>query len=357
MSSNCDGINRGFGLEIENNYGEDIDKDDFNLDWFIEADSVDFKLNDEPVVKSGSSRMNRRARAGVLKPTGSTQADADLQRFAWYFRAYLDQYKFTEGEDNINTHEFWGGECKELTSFRAIAVYDMLKKYIYGLLCDGLSFEVSDESMSISTDWIYKTEKAGIIGEDGETFTKPNELINDLFLMFYDTSVFTLDTQLKPKPFDGISTSFSFEGNNNHDVDSTIGMGSRAPQKRAQAQKRENNVSIVTSLTRDTVREILNAQYGEVDALEPSKCKLLQIPLGLHVELCEVPDICMDILFPKCTLNVEFDMSGADRVEVTMNMVTLGTNSWKLMDNTEIITDMYVKLVNNQPELVANESP
>jgi len=77
----------------------------------------------------------------------------------------------------------------------------------------------------------------------------------------------------------------------------------------------------------------------------------------LHVELCEVPDICMDILFPKCTLNVEFDMSGADRVEVTMNMVTLGTNSWKLMDNTEIITDMYVKLVNNQPELVANESP
>ena len=164
-------VDRGFGIEIETGkYGELIEKEDFDLDWFVKADSVDFKLNDEPVTKSGGSRMIKRARAGYLKPTGSTSHDADLQRFAWYFRAFLDNYKYTEGSDDVNTHEFWGGEGKQLTSFRGVAVYDMLKKYIYGLICDGLKFEVSDEGMNIDADWIYKTEKAGIIGQDGETW-------------------------------------------------------------------------------------------------------------------------------------------------------------------------------------------
>ena len=65
-------VDRGFGIELEENYGEIINKENFNLDWFQEADTVDFKLNDEPVTKSGGSRMNRRARAGVIKPSGST---------------------------------------------------------------------------------------------------------------------------------------------------------------------------------------------------------------------------------------------------------------------------------------------
>ena len=38
---------------------------------------------------------------------------------------------------------------------------------------------------------------------------------------------------------------------------------------RAPAGKRENSLSIVTSLTSETVRSILNAEYGEVDAYKP----------------------------------------------------------------------------------------
>ena len=345
-------VERGFGIEIEDTYGEIINKEDFNLDWFVEAETVDFKLNDEPVTKSGSSRMNKRARAGVLKPTGTTSHDADLQRFAWYFLAFLDNYKYTAGTGGVNTHEFWGGEGKQLKSFRGIAVYDMLKKYVYGMLCDSPKFEVSDEAMNCDSDWIYKTEEADIIGQNGATFECPEELENDLFLMFYDNYL-----ELNNKPVDGVSTSFSYEGSNNHDVDGTIGLGSRAPQVRASAGKRENNLSLVTSLTEDTVRAILDAQYGEVGALEPSKCKILQIPLKLKVRLCELPDIGMDIYFPKCTVAVEFDMSGADRIEATMNMATLGSGKATLDDNSEVVTDMYVKLWNNQSELGTVVSP
>lgn len=341
-------MDRGFGLELESTYGEEVAKSNFDPSWWNQAESVDFKLNDEPVTRSGGSRMNKRARAGIMKPSGSTTADADLQQLAWYFRGFLDNYKYTAGSGSVHTHEYWGGEGKELPSFRGIAVYDMLKKYLYGLLEDQLTLEVSDEGMSVGAEWIYKTEKAGIIGVSGETFTEPDALTKEeIFIMFYDVSL-----KLNNQAVDGVSTAFSFEGNNNHDVDGTIGLGSRYPQKRALAGKRENTLSITTTLTSDTVRSILNAEYGEVNALEPSSCKLLQLPLEVNIAHCEDADMSCKILFPKCTVRVEYDMSGVDSIEATLTLDTLGSGTATLADGTtQVSTDMYVKLVNYQEEL------
>ena len=348
-------VDRGFGLELESTYGDTtVAKSNFDPDFWNQAESVDFKLNDEPITRSGGSRMNKRARAGIMKPTGSTEADADLQQLTWYFRGFLDNYVCTEGDTPATghtqtyIHEFYGGEGKELPSFRGIAVYDMLKKYLYGMLEDSLKLEVSNEGMTVSADWIYKTEKAGIIGQSGETFTRPDELTAEqIFIMFYDVSL-----KLNGQALDGVSTAFSFEGNNNHDVDSTIGLGSRAPQKRAQAGKRENSLSITTTLTSDTVRSILNAQYGEVNALEPSSCKLLQLPLELNIAHCEDSDLACKILFPKCTVRVEYDMSGVDAIEATLTLDTLGSGTVTLEDGTtEVETDMYVELTNYVEEL------
>ena len=341
-------MDRGFGLELESTYGEEVAKSNFDPSWWNQAESVDFKLNDEPVTRSGGSRMNKRARAGIMKPSGSTTADADLQQLAWYFRGFLDNYKYTAGSGSVHTHEYWGGEGKELPSFRGIAVYDMLKKYLYGLLEDQLTLEVSNEGMSVGAEWIYKTEKAGIIGVGGETFTEPDALTKEeIFIMFYDVSL-----KLNNAALDGVSTAFSFEGNNNHDVDGTIGLGSRYPQKRALAGKRENTLSITTTLTSDTVRSILNAEYGEVNALEPSSCKLLQLPLEVNIAHCEDAQISCKILFPKCTVRVEYDMSGVDSIEATLTLDTLGSGTATLADGTtQVSTDMYVKLVNYQEEL------
>ena len=351
MENNDTMVDRGFGLELEETYGDtSVSKSSFDPNFWNQAEEVEFKLNDEPITKSGGSRMNKRARAGIMKPTGSTSADADLQQLTWYFRGYLDNYVYTAGNGDVHTHEFYGGEGKELPSFRGIAVYDMLKKYLYGLLCDGMKLEVSDESMTVGADWIYKTEKAGIIGTSGETFTRPDELTAEqIFIMFYDVSL-----KLNNLPLDGVSTAFSFEGKNNHDVDSSIGLGSRYPQKRAVAGKRENEVSITTTLTSDTVRSILDAQYGEVGALEPSSCKLLQLPLEVNIAHCEDTDINCKIVFPRCTVNVEYSMSGTDAVEVTMTLESLGSAKVALASGTEVETDMYVKLMNYQEELTAS---
>ena len=344
-------VDRGFGIEVEESYGADTAKSDFELDFWSEADSVNFALGDEPVTKSGTSRMNKRARAGILKPTGSTQADADLERLAWYFYGFLDNYVYTAGSGDVHTHEYYGGEGKTLPSFRGIAVFDMLKKYIYGMLIDGLTLEASNDSVSVSADWIYKTEKAGIIGKSGETFTRPDDLEEEIFLMFYDISL-----KLNNAALDGVSTALTYEGNNNFDVDGSIGFGSRAPQAAAQAGKRENSLSVTTSLTEDTVTSILNAEYGEVGALEPSACKLLQLPFEINIALCEDSNINCKIVFPKCTLRVEYDMSGADKIEVTISLDTLGSGKVTLADGTtQVATDMYVKLVNYQEKIEAKE--
>ena len=348
-------MDRGFGLELESTYGDTtVSKSNFDPNFWNQADDVDFKLNDEPITRSGGSRMNKRARAGIMKPDGSTTADADLQQLTWYFRGFLDNYVCTEGatpatgHTQTYIHEFYGGEGKELPSFRGIAVFDMLKKYLYGMLEDGLSLEVSDEGMTVSADWIYKTEKAGIIGVSGEDFTRPDALTAEqIFVMFYDVTL-----KLNTQPLDGVSTAFKFEGKNNHDVDSTIGLGSRYPQKRALAGKRENTLEITTTLTSDTVRSILNAQYGEVNALEPTSCKLLQLPLELNIAHCEDSDLACKIVFPKCTVRVEYDMSGVDAIEATLSLDTLGSGNVTLNDGTTSVeTDMYVKLTNYVEEL------
>ncbi len=345
---------RGFGLEVEGTYGDTtVTTADFDPNFWNQAESIDFKLNDTPVTKSGGSRMNKRARAGIMKPTGSTSADADLQQLAWYFLGYLDNYVCTTGSSPASghtqtyIHEFYGGEGKELPSFRGIAVYDMLKKYIYGMLVEGMTLEVSNENMTVGADWIYKTEKAGIIGVDGETFSRPDELTGEnLFIMFYDVAL-----KLNGSALDGVSTAFQFTGKNNHDVDKTIGLGSRYPQKRALAGKRENNATITTTLTSDTVRSILDAQYGAVNANEPSACKILQVPLEINIAHCEDSDLSCKILFPKCTLRVEYNMSGVDTVEATLTLDSLGSGSVTLNSNSQVETDMYVKLVNYQAKI------
>ena len=207
---------------------------------------------------------------------------------------------------------------------------------------DGMSLEVSNEGMSVGADWIYKTEKAGIIGVSGETFTRPDELTAEqIFIMFYDVSL-----KLNNAALDGVSTAFKWECKNNHNVDGTIGLGSRYPQKRASAGKRENSLEITTTLTSDTVRSILNAQYGEVNALEPTACKLLQLPLEINIAHCEDSDLACKIVFPKCTVRVEYSMSGVDAIEATLSLDTLGSGTTKLANNNDIETDIYVKLTN-----------
>ena len=59
-------MDRGFGIEVEGEYGDlAITKSEFDPNWWNQAESIDFKLNDEPVTRSGGSRMNKKGQEQV----------------------------------------------------------------------------------------------------------------------------------------------------------------------------------------------------------------------------------------------------------------------------------------------------
>ena len=68
-------------------------------------------------------------------------------------------------------------------------------------------------------------------------------------------------------------------------------------------------------------------------------------------------NISCKILFPKCNVRVEYSMSGVDAIEATLTLDTLGSDTVTLNDSTtQVETDMYVKLVNNQEKVETSDS-
>ena len=346
---------RGFGIALETEYGNVQNIDDIDLDWFQKMEEVNFELGDEAETDDGGSRSDVVAWAGAAKPNGSTSAKVDLQRITWYLLGFLDHYIHTAGSGataGLHIHEFYGGENHELPSFVGLAVYDALKIAVFGLIEDGLKLEVSDSAMTVNCDWLYATETAEILGIN-EDFEEPEELADSKIpIRFYDVSV-----KLNGSKPGSVQTSFSMEGNNNHDQDGTIGLGSRFPQEKPQAAKRTISLSLATTLNRGSYRDILDARYGVVDGVTPSACRILTVPLELTIAQCEHPEQQLIIKFPECTLKAEFDLKGADRVEATLNLQTLGNGEVTLNDGTTTVnTDMYCKLINKVPELTIEAS-
>lgn len=335
---------RFVGLKEESIYGLTTATDP---DWHHETISKSSAaLNDEPVLTPNGSRMHKRARAGAMKPTASIESRVDLQRFGHYLKGFLDQYNYTDdtsGTSGKHIHEFYGGEVNKLPSFTAWMTFDVMMKKLVGMLVDELKLEVADEYLTCSTEWIYKDQTADPM--DASQFDKIL-VEGDIPIMFYDVML-EIDDDVPP----GVVSSFNMEGKNNHNVEKTLGLGSRRPQKRATAQKREITLSIVSSMEEETLSFIRQAEHGE-DANTPSDCKLYKLPLKLDIAYCENPADKLTILFPECIFKAEYEGSEADEIEVTFNLTSMGNSEVELLDGSKVITDMYCVLYNDMPEIV-----
>lgn len=344
---------RIFGLKEEYSYGEAFPlTGTITPDWHQNINKGSFELNDEAITMSGGERMTVRARPGAIKPSGSIEAYTDLKRIGHIFKAFLDNYAFTADEGDpdedgtanagINLHEFWGGNSQDLTSFKGVVTFDMEEKLLSGLVLDGMKLEVAGEAMTIAEDWLYKTQKINSINEN--TYIK-REFEGDIPVMFYDVHV-ELDGDVPP----GVCSSFTFEGKNNLSQDSCIGLGSRVPQIKPQAQKRDISVSLVSTLRNETIDLIRKAEHGENSPI-PSECKLYKLDLKITIQICEQMDDKLVIYFPQCLVNVEYEASESDEIETTFNLSALGTGEVTLSNGNKVVTDMYVKLENDQPEI------
>lgn len=318
---------RIFGLKEETTYGvkpSSIQDNGEGYDFHRRLSDGEFKLNDEPVKYSGGSRMVQGARPGAVKPTGSTEGKCDLKRVGYYLKAFFDQYKYTNGsDDELNTHEFWGGESNDLKSFTGVATFDYFEKVITGLMLDELSFDVSTEYLTQKENWVYQNETMNPINEDTYEF---RDIEGAIPLMFYDIDLELNDTAMNNVIF----KSFKFEGKNNINQDGTIGLGSRFPQRKASAQAREIDLEVGSNLDKgsDFIKLLKGAEYGSETATTPTGCLIYKVPLKVTVKTCE-DDYTESLVmyFPKSTVNVEYSAKESDEIEVTFKLAALGTGS------------------------------
>jgi hypothetical protein len=336
--------NRVLGLKLESVYGE---ASATSPDFHQQVNKAKASLGDEPLTDNGGSRTIKYAKAGAMKPEASYDYNADLKMIGHYFLAFLGNYHFTGGGEGPNTHEFWGGENQRLPSFTAWSTFDEFMKQLFGAVLDSLKLEISDAFMGGTAEWKYKTE------QKIDTIPTPSEqkiIPDNPLIAFYDVAL-ELDGAAPP----GVVSSFSFEGKNNLKVEKTLGLGSRGPQIKPNAGAREIKLKLESLLVAETVDLIEKIEYGAVGN-SPSECKLYKGSIKLIVEFCEDSDDKLTVFFPECTAQVEYEASGADEIGVTFNLNTLGTKIVTLKDGTtKVMTDMYVLLENDQPEIKAGE--
>ncbi|MGN0176640.1 MAG: phage tail tube protein [Methanobrevibacter sp.] len=334
---------RVFGLKEETNYGEDIPTEGITPDWHKKVSKGSFKLNDEAITFGDGSRMNQFARPGGAKPTGSIEGKVDLKRIGHTLKAFLDQYAFTPAEEGgANVHEFWGSESSDLHSFQGVCTFDEFEKRIKGLLLDSLKLEVSDEAMTMSEEWVYQNQEIQKI--DQATYDV-REVEGAIPIMFYDVLV-ELDGNTPP----GVCSNFTFEGKNNINQDNVSGLGSRFPQAKPQAQKRELTQSIVSTLRSSTLDFIKKAEHGD-NTDTPSNCLVSKLSIKLIISICENTNERLEMFFPDCLVNVEYEASESDEIETTFNLSSLGSGEATKNDGTKVTTDMYCKLITDVGEI------
>lgn len=334
---------RVLGLKEEQVYGTSSHT---TPDWHQEVSKAQANLNSEPIIYTGGSRMIRKTKAGALKPEASYEMMVDLKRIGHYFKAALGNYKFTAGATapagqppNLNTHDFWGGESAILPSFTGWSTFDIFTKQLRGMVCESLQLEVEDETMKGSSEWKYQTET--------KSNTVPSNLImpqNDALIAFYEVTM-QIDNATTP----GIVTTLNFEISNNLEDDKTRGLGARGPQIQPKAQVREIELEFESTMVSGLLPLIERAEYGAAGT-SPTACSIGNAPLRIKTNLCPPLNDTLEILFPKCTLFVEYETSEADPIDVKFTLKTVGTNKATFTNpNHNVMTDIFVRLRNDQP--------
>lgn len=320
----------------------------------IRADKANAGLNAEPVVLRGGSKTIQKTRVGYPEPESEVESAIDTKVFHKYIYAALGNYKFTAGTEGSpkNVHEFWGGDNTKLPSHTNKLTYDVgdnvMEKTLLGACCDEFDLETSDELSTASTTWIYQTEKEGKITQDEQ---EVNEIDAVPFIGY--------DYQIK---LGGVSSyvfnDLKLELKNNHKTDGARGLGNRFYGRQPNVGDREISLELTTIFDVDNLELVVSSEYGDLITDSdgkwiPSPCKIYTVPLELKIQTCEDTDEYVLILFPNCIISIDpLEFSGSDDVEVKITLQPTGTKAVTLKDGTtKKTTDMYVQVVNDQPEI------
>jgi hypothetical protein len=343
-------LQRVFGLirEDDDSYGTTPTAD--SPDFHMEITESSIPIEGDLLTLESGSRGTKLKRPGTYLPQPEIEGVVDLKQITHFLLGALGEYVYTAGTPGspgtANIHEFYGGENRKLPSFTSYGHFDEFIKKVKGTLITSLSMEVSNEFITLSVGCVAQKDQ---IIDDMPDATELKTVDAVIPLAFYDVTL-ELDGETPP----GIVSSFKWEITNDISTDDSIGIGSRFLTIKPAAGKRTNTVEMEVSLETDTVKYIRMFEYGDEDADEPSECKIAHIPLTVVFAACEDSSEKLTIKFPDCTGQVEYSASGADAIMLNLTLDSMKTTNVELNDGvTEVETDVYCKLENKVPKVVA----
>lgn len=325
-------------------------KDD---DQHIRADKANAGLNAEPVTLTGGSKTIQKVRVGYPEPSSEMETSADTKVMHKYMYYTLGNYKFTEAsaDQQKNIHEFYGGDSTKLPSATTRLTYDVdndvLEKTLLGCVMDEFSLETSDELSTTSLSWIYKTEKSKKISQADQQLRE----IDAIPFIGYDY-------QLTLNGMDSaVFSDFKLNIKNNHKTDGARGLGSRFYGKQPNVGDREISIELTTTFDSENLMSVIKSEYGDIQTDDngywiPSQCKLYTTDFTLKIMTCEDAEEYVIIKIPNSIISIDaLEFSGTDDVEVKITLQPTGKGSVKMKDNTTKKTDIYVQVVNDQPQI------
>ena len=337
----------------EDTYGEDAIEKGKTPEFYIQTTSHNPDLNDENQKLNLGSMAVVKDRQGYPEPSGDISTSADVKVFQQYMYYLLGNYKYTEnGSQNTDgsynhLHEFWGGERKSMPSCTCAFTYDdFMEKITIGTILSSMKMTIGKELTTIEPSIVYSTERVTKISID----EYEHNVLDAIPFIGYDYEVKIGDS------YGEVISDIEIELDNNVNTDKCTVLGSRWYKRKPRFEKRDISITATTLFDEDNYELILKAMHGKYAPDQdgynhPHECISFHDKVAIKARTCESRNEWVLIYFPWCVIELDPIEANEGVLEASLTITPEKAKEVTMKDGTKKVTDIFVQVLNDQPEL------
>lgn len=337
----------------EDKYGEDAIKKGKTPEFYIQTTSHNPDLNDEAQLLNLGSMAVVKDRQGYPEPSGDISTSADVKVFQMYMYYLLGNYIYTENGHDAGSqgmkhlHEFWGGERKSMPSSTCAFTYDdFMEKITTGTILSSMKMTIGKELTTIEPSIVYANERTTEISID----EYEHNVLDAIPLIGYDYEVQIGES------YGEVISDLEIEIDNNVNTDKCTVLGTRWYKRKPRFEKRDIKITATTLFDEDNYELIMKAMHGAYSPRSdgynyPHDCISFHEKLTITARTCENRNEFIKMVFPWCVIEVDPIEANEGVLEASLTITPEKVKKQRLMSGTEKVTDIYVQVVNDQPQL------
>lgn len=298
----------------------------------IASSTLDVPDNPNLVYGGGLDRSPRTFRPGFYAPSGNFMYAVDVNSIIYLLKWALNGYVFTSegGTGTLNLHEIYGNSANVLDSFCARVGKDLFEHVFSGCVANQINLQVQGEFVNLTADILA--------AKDSKTTLTAlaSLLLPDAYPMAFHEVTASLDSVDQSAKVKSLNLTI----NNNMDVESGRGLGSRHPY-RAVAKERETTIEMELFFAN---ADLLEDFWGGASA--PATTGPTDVPIVLSFDN-GAANGSMEITLPKVIYtNVKQQPSGRDEIVQSVTARAL-IDTVTLEDTSEVDTEISVRVEND----------